>query len=164
MQSLKVADIKKELLKKSSAELAELCLALAKYKVENKELLTYLLMDANDEPSYIKACMLEIDDMFEELNRSNYYLIKKGLRKIIRITSKRIKYSGKKETEIELFLYFISKSLEEKIKTDANQVTLNMYISLFKKIEKSISMLHEDLQFDFKRKTDPLKHKIIPKL
>lgn len=151
MQSLKISDIKKELQKKSSVELAELCMALAKYKVENKELLTYLLMDAEDEKGYIESCKTEIDDLFETVNTSSNYLAKKTLRKIARTASKRIKYSGNKQTEIEVLTYFIQKSLERKIKLNATTVIFNIYKMQWKKIQKALGTLHEDLQFDYRQ-------------
>ena len=42
MKAASIVTIRKELKHKSSEELQKLCLRLAAYKVENKELLTYL--------------------------------------------------------------------------------------------------------------------------
>ena len=49
MRSASVHEIKQELLTLKPAELVELCLRLAKFKKENKELLNYLLFEAQDE-------------------------------------------------------------------------------------------------------------------
>ena len=91
---------------KASGHIVDVCLRLIKYKKENKELLTYLLFEAQDEASYIKGIKEDIDEQFKELNTSNLYVTKKGLQKIVRTTSKYIKYSGIRQTEIELLLYF----------------------------------------------------------
>ncbi|MDO9156299.1 MAG: hypothetical protein Q7U17_05460, partial [Sediminibacterium sp.] len=53
MKAASVHEIKQALLSNSSKELAELCLRLAKFKKENKELLTYLLFEAHNEEAYI---------------------------------------------------------------------------------------------------------------
>ena len=46
-----ISQLKQVLRSHSPEELAEFCLRLARYKKENKELLTYLLFDADDEPA-----------------------------------------------------------------------------------------------------------------
>ena len=79
---------------------------LAKYKLENKELLTYLLFEAHDESAYISMIKAEIDQYFDALPKGNVYYIKKSLRKILRITNRQVKYSGQPTTEVELRLYF----------------------------------------------------------
>jgi len=53
MKPVTIKKIKDELNYKSSQELIELCLLLSKFKKENKELLTYLLFDKDDEETYI---------------------------------------------------------------------------------------------------------------
>ena len=53
MKPVTIKKIKDELHYKSSLELIELCLKLSKFKKENKELLSYLLFDAEDEVTYI---------------------------------------------------------------------------------------------------------------
>ena len=60
MKAVSVATIKKELQFRSSEELTELCLRLAKFKKENKELLTYLLFESHDETGYIETVKQEL--------------------------------------------------------------------------------------------------------
>jgi hypothetical protein len=50
MKSATSAEIKSELKKSSPTRLVELCLRLARYKKENKEMLTFLLIEADDLP------------------------------------------------------------------------------------------------------------------
>ena len=52
MKPEKLTTIKKELNGHSVQQLTEICLRLAKYKKENKELLNYLLYDASDPIAY----------------------------------------------------------------------------------------------------------------
>eukprot|EP01035_Chromulina_nebulosa_P010965 gene10965-14684_t len=66
---------------------------LTKYKKENKELLTYLLFEAHDEQQYIRNVQLEITTQFGEINTDNIYYAKKGIRKVLRMANKFIKYS-----------------------------------------------------------------------
>ena len=98
--------LKNELKERSAKEILDICLRLARHKAENKELLTYLLLEADDEESYIAHIKSSIDEQLEQINRSSVYLIKKSLRKVERYLNKWIRYSGLKSTEVELRLYF----------------------------------------------------------
>ena len=53
MKASSIAQIKKELQFNDKEELIEIVLRLGKYKVENKELLSYLLFESHDEEGYI---------------------------------------------------------------------------------------------------------------
>jgi hypothetical protein len=130
---------------------------LAKYKLENKELLTYLLFEANDESAYISLIKAEIDQHFETLPKGNVYYIKKSLRKILRITNRQIKYSGQAATEVELRIYFCSKILSAGIPLHKSQVLTNLFEQQVKKIETVIAKLPEDLQYDYHRDFESLK-------
>ena len=49
MKAATVSQLKKELQHRNPDELLQLCLRLARFKLENKELLTYLLFEADNE-------------------------------------------------------------------------------------------------------------------
>lgn len=149
MKSQTISDLQKELALQPPKKLQEICVRLAKYKNENKELLTYLLFDSNDEATFIESVKAETDQYFVEMNRSNLYLAKKSLRKILRNITKQCRYSGKKETEIELIHYFCMKLRASGIPYKNSPVLVNLYVNQVKKIEKAISKLHEDLRFDY---------------
>ena len=53
MKAASLSDIKKELTTKPPKEVYELCLNLAKFSKENKELLTYLIYEKENEAKYI---------------------------------------------------------------------------------------------------------------
>ena len=55
MKAATIHEIKQELVTLKPAALSELCLRLAKFKKENKELLTYLLFEAHNETEYVKS-------------------------------------------------------------------------------------------------------------
>ena len=126
-----------------------LCLLLAKFRKENKELLSYLLYESDDEQTYIKDVKSEMDDLFAELNKNNLYLAKKSIRKILRTANKYIKYSGSKQTEVEILIHFCNKLRNTGISLSQNTVLGNIYIRQINKINNAVSSLHEDLQYDY---------------
>ena len=78
MKIASVNEIKQELDSLKPAALRDLCVRLARYKKENKELLTYLLFDAHDEQGYTDSIKEEIDREFEDLPKANLHLTKKS--------------------------------------------------------------------------------------
>src|SRR5436190_20066172 len=106
MKAASVHELKQELSNTPAEQLVDLCVRLAKFKKENKELLTYLLFEAFDENAYIGNIKKEVITQFEEINMSSLYFAKKSLRKILRILNKFIRYTGSTETEVRLLLFF----------------------------------------------------------
>ncbi|MDA0176278.1 MULTISPECIES: hypothetical protein [Mesoflavibacter] len=156
MKSATVANIRKELKHKSNEELAELCLRLSRFKKENKELLTYLLFEADYEAGYIETIKTEIDEQFDQINTSSFFYIKKSVRKILRNTKKYIRYSLNKETEVELLLYFCQKLNAMTPSISRNTTLTNLYDRNIIAIKKKVKNLHEDLQYDYNNKLDEL--------
>ena len=113
MQTTSLSGLKKELLSLPQEQLVELCARLAKYKKENKELLHYLLFESIDEELYKDGIKSEVEELFSEITSRNFYLAKKSIRKILRLVTKYIKYSGKPETGIELLIHFLRLGLCE---------------------------------------------------
>jgi hypothetical protein len=149
MEIASLSHIKKELKNLSPAELQEICIRLAKYKKENKELLHYILFESMNESAFIELVKEEIDEQFSNLNRSSFYLAKKTLRKVLRTTKKYIRFSGSKQTEIELLIYFCQKMKTSGLKMRSSRTVLNLYERQVERIKKVLAMLHEDLQFDY---------------
>ncbi len=149
MKASTINELKQELLKTPSSKLVELCLRLARFKKENKELLTYLLFEAHDTAAYTESVKHEIALMFEEVNQSNVYFVKKTLRKILRSVNKYSRYSGLPVVEIELLIYFCQRMRELNVSISNNQILLNIYQNQVKKINKAVASLHEDLQYDY---------------
>ena len=149
MKAASIRLIKEEMKTRSANELLEIALSLARFKKENKELLTYLLFEIQDEQAYIESIKQEMEQQFQEINKSSIYFAKKSIRKIVRTTNKFIRYSGKKETEVELLIHFC-KCLKNSGIPMGNSVALNnIYIRQIQKIKKTMSTLHEDLQYDY---------------
>lgn len=149
MNSASISEIKKELQRLDADALNAICLRLAKYKKENKELLSYLLSDAHDEAGYIRNVKEEMDTMFLELDGRNLYIVKKMLRKILRMTNRQIKYSGIPQTELELRIYFCEKVNEAGVPLTTGTVLYNLYQQQLKKIITVLAKLPEDYQVDY---------------
>lgn len=156
MKAATIHDLKQELLNTPAEQLADLCIRLAKFKKENKELLSYLLFEAFDEQAYIENIKAEMMEQFGEINTSSIYFVKKSLRKILRILNKYIRYTGSAETEVKLLLFFCVTLKESGIAIEKNPVIKNMYQNQLKKITKAIAGMHEDLQYEYTRELDEL--------
>ncbi len=156
MKTASIQELKQELQETSQSKLLDLCLRLAKFKKENKELLTYLLFEAHDEEAYISSVKVLIDEGFSELPKSTTYLTKKSLRKILRITNKYIKYTGSKQAEVALLIYFCQRMKAVVPNIQRSTVLHNLYLSQLKKIHAALKPLHEDLQYDFKKDLEEL--------
>lgn len=149
MKPSTIKQLKDELKHRSQTELLELCLRLARFKKENKELLTYLLFEASNEDQYIKSIQQDIDEQFENINKKSYYFIRKSTRKILRDIKKYIRYSKKKETEVELLLYFCKKLKNFSPSIKKSVRLQNIYSRQLLLIRKAVATLHEDLQYDY---------------
>ncbi|GGK50211.1 MULTISPECIES: hypothetical protein [Flavobacteriaceae] len=158
MKTASVKELKTELKDCSNSELVELVLRLSKFKKENKELLTYLLYMASDEDAYISGIKIEVEQLFKEINTSSYYFMRKSIRKILRIVKTYIRYSKKKETEVELLLYFCKQLKGLRPLIVRNTTLKNLFERQVLSIEKMVSTLHEDLQYDFAVELQKLKN------
>ena len=156
MKPASISDIKQELNNLAPAKLLDLCLRLAKYKKDNKELLNYLLFEAHDEQGYIIAVKKQVEDDFEEINKSNLYFVKKSLRKILRNIAKHIRYTSSKQAEVELLIHFCHTLKNAGIPLKNSIVLNNLYQFQLKKVAKIIATLHEDLQYDYVKVVESL--------
>ena len=157
MKAASLAQIKSELKEKNSDELMALCLRLGRFKKDNKELLTYLLFEAQDEQGFINLLKEDIDDLMDEINTNHLYYMKKGLQKIVRSLNRSLRYSGQKQTEVEVRIYFCEKIRETGIAIERHSTIHNLFLREIKRIEKALSGLHEDLQADYQVEIEDLK-------
>lgn len=159
MQAYSIAEIKKELQTLETAQLHQVILRLGKYKVENKELISYLLFKAHDEETFLEEVKEEIDAALSTLNDTNLYWAKKTIRKALRVANKHIRYSGIRETEVELRIYFCEQMNATGIPFRQSTALSNLYDGQVKKIEKALASLHEDLQYDYQQQIEDLKQR-----
>ncbi|QDT11154.1 hypothetical protein [Planctomycetes bacterium K23_9] len=145
MKAATISQLKKELVRLDYDDLMDVCVRLAKFKVESKELLTYLLMRSDDELGYANDLCDEIDLQLTTPGRIH----KKTLRKVVRWMDKSLRFSGNKETELQVRIHFCRRIKDKKIRFGNCRISANMYATQIKKIDKAIGKVHPDLQFDF---------------
>jgi len=149
MKAATIHELRTELSNATQAELIDLCTRLARFKKENKELITYILFESVDEEAWIGNIKKEMQEQFEEMNRTNVYFMKKSLRKILRSVIKYIRYNGNPETEVRLLLSFCRMVRDNDMPVETNPVIRNLYQNQLKKIAKTVAAMHEDLQYDY---------------
>ncbi len=147
MKPATISELKRALEPLRREELLDACLRLAKFKVDNKALLTYLLLKSGDEAAYVDEVCAEIDEQLP----TNRIFHKKTLRKIIRTIDKCIRFSGEKETELQIRIHLCRQVIDRDLHWGQCRVSENMYLGQLKKIEKVLEKLHPDLQYDFRQ-------------
>lgn len=149
IKSASLAEIKKQLSLLDAGELGRLCLRLARYKKENKEMLTYLLFDEQNEEAYRANVKSDLEELFEGLPTANVYLMKKGLRKIIRYMNKQVKFSEVPLTELEVRISFCANVRAANVPLRESRVLNNLYLQQLNRVQRLWERLPEDLQFDY---------------
>ena len=151
-----ISELNKQLQLLPPKKIAEICIRISKHKKENKELLDYLLNEADDEEGFREKIKTDIEKLFEEMNKSNLYIAKKSLRKILRMINKNCRFSGNKETEAILLIHFCRNLISSGIPYYDSPVLVNLFVNQVKKIKAAIFKLHEDLQFDLNKELEEL--------
>lgn len=150
MKPASIVELRKELQHLSSEELRLICIRLAKHSKENKELLSYLLFESQDEINFIQNVKILLLDDFSVMDRGGRRMTKKWIRRILRDLKKYAKFSGKKETEIELLIWFC-----EQLKINMCEIGFqdpmmdSLYARQIVRIQNLMKGLHEDLQHDY---------------
>jgi len=152
MKAASIAQIKKELLRLDHGELLDACLRLARFKKDNKELLTYVLFLCQDEQAFANSLCKEIDEQFALTPNAH----KKTLRKVIRWMNKCMRFTKVKDTEIQVRLHFCRALRSSKTPIRRSKVVVNMYNGQLKKVRAVIEKLHEDIRFDVEREVQGL--------
>lgn len=156
MSTSSIQEIKQELSNLPPEEVTALCLRMARFKKENKELLHYLLFEAHDTDAYTQLAKDEMEQGFSDIPITQVYFTKKRLRKILNQLNKRVKYTGSKEVALELSLHFCALLNEHHIPFKKYPILNNIRNQQLKKINTLLATVHEDLQYDYRRKLDSL--------
>jgi hypothetical protein len=156
LKTATITELKRELKTKSTLELLELCLKLSRFKKETKEYLTYLIFESEDEKEYIENVKAFITEEFLEMNTDTYYFMRKTVRKILKSVKKFVRFSKKKETELELLMHFCDEMKKVKPLIKYNQTLFNTYFKQIEMAQKALSNLHPDLQLDYQLQLDAL--------
>jgi len=141
-------DIKKEIQHLRTEQLAELCLRLARYKKENKELLAYILFEADNEAAFMEKVKAETGFMFSQLPVRSYDAAK-SIRKILRLLGKYTKFTGSKQVEIELLISFCNNYVHYVDRKTSYKPLRMILTRQMLKTRTLIGKLHEDLQADY---------------
>ncbi|MFN8337587.1 MAG: hypothetical protein U0T36_01055 [Saprospiraceae bacterium] len=149
MKSASLSQIKKELAEYSPNQMIELIIRLMKHKVENKELVSYLLFDADDIAEFLSLIKMEIDEIISQLDFREGFHSKRGLKKCLRSITKYSKFMASKDAEVELLVHFC-----KVVRTKCGQHYCPKPIQLIfhqtiEKIKKLLPSVHEDLQNDY---------------
>jgi hypothetical protein len=156
MKAASISEIKQELQNTPSKEVIELCLKLARFKKENKELLSYLLFESHDLESYTAEVKTMMDELFKEVNTSNLYFAKKNLRRILRNINKHIRYTGSKQMEAVTLIHFCTLLRSSGISLKKSIPLQKLFAQQIKKIKAAIADLHEDIQYDLIKEMEKL--------
>lgn len=147
MKAASIAELKKELVRLEQGEMLDACLRLARFKKDNKELLTYMLFLQDDEPAFANSLCAEIDEQFALTPNAH----KKTLRKMIRWMNKCLRFTKVKDTEIQVRLHFCRKLRSSETPMRNSRVIVNMYNMQLKKVRRVIEKLHDDIKSDVER-------------
>ena len=156
MKAATVQEIKQELSTLKQQDLLAICQRLARFKKENKELLTYILFESSNEQGYVDSIKTEIDEQMDAINKTHIYFAKKSIRKILRLVNKYSRYSASKQTEVELLIYFCKKIKTSGIPLNKNPALKKLYENQLTKVKKLLVGLHEDIQYDLNRELEDL--------
>ncbi|MDQ2863550.1 MAG: hypothetical protein M3R50_07885 [Bacteroidota bacterium] len=151
MKAYTINEIKTELEQGNTKQLFSLCLKLAKFKKENKELLAFLLFESGDIPGYVEKINAETKEYFNDINNSNTYYIKKSIRKILRYINKHIKFISTKPAEAEIRIHFCNCMTDAAIPFHKSKQLLKIYEGQLAKVSALLLSLHPDLQYDLKK-------------
>ena len=152
-----VQEIKKELQLLSPKRLQEICLRLAKYKKDNKELLAFLLFESDDKRVFIDELKSELSEEFTNLEaQNNLFYTKKSLRRLLRTLNRYNKYMDDKTIALELTIWFCHQIREHRIPVHRSRQLEKIYEGLLKKINLLLKNVHEDLRQDYEEELKQL--------
>jgi hypothetical protein len=154
LKAASIADLKAELQTLPQEELVAICLRLARFKRDNKELMGYLLFEAHQPDIYAEQVKQMMTDEFAAVNTANIWFAKKSIRKILRLANKYAKYAGSKELEVQLHIHFLNQLKQLPGHITSAPIMDKLARSEEQKIRKLIRGLHEDLQYDLLRQLE----------
>jgi len=150
MKTATISELKKEMQTMNQGDLVTLCLRLARFKAENKELLSYLVFEQHDALNYATSVKKLIEDEMLLINFRKSPTAKKSIRKLGRLVGKHIRMTGSKRVEAELLIHFCRKLRGSGFPFDPSSPMHTFYNTQLQKLNRAIGTLHPDLQFDYR--------------
>ena len=144
----KSAELKRELQHLNNAELTALCLRFARFKKENKELLTYLLFKADDPDAFVQEYKAEMDEQFKTIPGKSFHAVK-TLRKIAKLLNNQTRYAGLELVTTELLLHYCQSYIGSVNHNTSYKPLRSIFFRMVDKLKASILKLPEDLQYDY---------------
>ena len=149
MDTAGISEIRQEILSLPPKKVVELCMQLARYKKENKELLSFLLFEAHDLQGFVEKVKSETEEQFRELPKANAYLTRKSLRKILRMLGKYARQTASREAAIEMLLHFCMTLKNSGLLATNSKAFAALFEQQLKKIRQLTLQVAEDLQADY---------------
>lgn len=156
MYTAGVREIRQELEAQTPKELINIIQRLARFKKENKELLTFLLFEAHDLDGHLAAVREELLTSMLDIQPERIYLAKKTVRKTLRIANKHIRLIGSKAAEAEIRLHVCRLLQQSGLPIERNPVLQRIFQTQMRTARKAIDTLHEDLQWELLREADKI--------
>lgn len=156
MLDLSLKEIREELKLLDRTELEELIVDLAKLSRQNKRSLGVKLASRHDASVVLDLFKEELDLLFAEANDSNHYLAKKSIQAIRKKMNQNLTLTKDKSQQVELLFHFCEQMKAFGYLAYKHPVIDNVYLMQFKKADKLLEGLHEDLRYDFAEKLNAL--------
>ncbi|MFM7709422.1 MAG: hypothetical protein ACKO5C_00765 [Ferruginibacter sp.] len=147
-----VQELRKRTADLQTSELIQLLSRLMRFKRENKELVAYELFVRDQPEVWFSEIRESFNSELETMNTSHPYFMKKTMRKLIRRAKTYARYAGDPAIESELFCGLLEVFNEHHLHVHPSDIVRKIYYDTFTRLEKNISKLHEDLQYDFERR------------
>ncbi|WP_186757831.1 hypothetical protein [Echinicola salinicaeni] len=144
-----LAQIKKELSHLSEDDLIALLMDTAKFTTDNKQFLFFKVYGRENPGFFQEMVEEELQQAFENANLDHAHFAKKSAQAIRRKLNKYLKFTKDKTIQIELIGFFCRGLKENGYLDFKHPVIGNLYQLQLNKIQKLISGLHEDLQYDY---------------
>ncbi|WP_158860304.1 hypothetical protein [Lunatibacter salilacus] len=160
MQFPSLTALKAELKHLSDKEFIALIADLSKFSRENKAFLFFKLYEKDNPRLFVEMVQEELEKEFQLANTKNYHFAKKAAQSIRRKLNKHLKLTKNKPDQIEVIEYFCRNLEKYGYLSFRHPVIDNLYALQVGKIEKLVTALHEDLQYDYELTIQELKKPI----
>lgn len=153
----KIAEIKKAVSYLDEQELRALLMDIIGFSTDNKRFAYFKLHEQQDEQFFlVESKEFLLQEFFKAVN-TNFWTGKKSLQKLRSTLNKLLKFTKRKDFQLELILYFCQQAKEFGYLSYKHPVIDNLYATQLRKAESLISKLHEDLQYDYQQQVEELK-------